>query len=81
MNIEKLKAAVRAAAPDGYVPVKHWIYADTAGAMEMAIARFFQTGRSPVDVNETIEIFEYMSAAQLSKERGGAEVPLAEVRR
>ena len=40
MNIEKLKAAVRAAAPDGYVPVKHWIYADTAGAMELAIARF-----------------------------------------
>jgi predicted dehydrogenase len=50
-------------------------------SLEMAIARFFQTGRSPVDVNETIEIFEYMSAAQLSKERGGAEVPLAEVRR
>ncbi len=46
-----------------------------------AIAEFFQTGRSPVDTAETIEIFEFMTAAQLSKERGGAEVPLAELRK
>jgi predicted dehydrogenase len=49
--------------------------------LAMAIAQFFHTGRSPVDVAETVEIFEYMSAAQLSKERGGAEVFLAELRR
>jgi hypothetical protein len=49
--------------------------------LEIAIARFFQTGRSPVDAAETIEIFEYMSAAQLSKDRGGAEVPLSELRK
>ena len=45
------------------------------------IAEFFHTGRSPVDVEQTIEIFEFMTAAQLSKERNGAEVALAEVRK
>ena len=59
---------------------------DSAGpedykALVQVIAEFFQTGRSPVDSAETIEIFEFMTAAQLSKERGGAEVPLAEVRK
>ncbi|MGO9110539.1 MAG: Gfo/Idh/MocA family protein [Thermoguttaceae bacterium] len=46
-----------------------------------AIAEFFQTGKAPVDPAETIELFEFMTAAQLSKERGGAEVPLQELRR
>jgi predicted dehydrogenase len=46
-----------------------------------AIAEFFHTGRPPVDPAETIEIFEFMSAAQLSHERGGAEVPLSELRK
>ena len=46
-----------------------------------AIAEFFQTGRTPVDLAETIEIFEFMTAAQLSKERGGAEVRLEELRK
>jgi len=46
-----------------------------------AIAEFFQTGRVPVDPAETLEIFEFMTAAQLSKERGGAPVPLAELRK
>jgi len=45
-----------------------------------AIAEFFHTGRSPVDEAQTIEIFEFMTAAQLSKERNGGEVKLAEVR-
>lgn len=45
-----------------------------------AIAEFFHTGRPPVDPAETIEIFEFMTAAQLSQERGGAEVPLEELR-
>jgi hypothetical protein len=34
-----------------------------------------------VDPAETLEVFEFMSAAQLSAERGGAEVPLAAVRK
>ena len=45
-----------------------------------AMAEFFHTGRPPVDAAETIELFEFMTAAQLSKERNGAEVPLAELR-
>jgi hypothetical protein len=46
-----------------------------------AIAEFFQTGRPPVDPAETLEIFEFMTAAQMSKDRGGASVPLAELRK
>ncbi len=46
-----------------------------------AIAEFFHTGRSPVDVAQTIEVFEFMTAAQLSKERNGAEVALTELRK
>ena len=60
--------------------------AETAGAADhdglaRAIAEFFHTGRSPVDVAQTIEVFEFMTAAQLSKERGGAAVKLAELRK
>ena len=46
-----------------------------------AIAEFFHTGRAPFDVAETIEIFEFMTAADVSKERNGAAVPLPEVRK
>jgi predicted dehydrogenase len=45
-----------------------------------AMAEFFHTGRTPVDPAETIEIFEFMTAAQRSAERGGAEVGLEELR-
>jgi hypothetical protein len=54
---------------------------DDYACLVLAIAEFFQTGRPPVDAAETIEIFEFMTAAQLSHDRGGAEVPLAEVRK
>jgi predicted dehydrogenase len=50
-------------------------------ALEQAIAEFFQTGRSPVPTAETMEIFEFMSAAQLSRDRGGATVLLSEASR
>jgi hypothetical protein len=46
-----------------------------------AVAEFFQTGRPPVDAAETVEIFEFMTAAQQSKEHGGAAVPLAGLRK
>jgi predicted dehydrogenase len=46
-----------------------------------AIAEFFHTRRPPFDVAETVEVFEFMTAAQLSKERNGAEVALAELRK
>ena len=54
---------------------------DSYDGLVRAIAEFFQTGKSPVDAAETIEMFEFMTAAQVSKERGGAEVPLAELRK
>ena len=46
-----------------------------------AIAEFFQTGRPPVNPAETLEIFEFMTAAQMSKDRGGAPVSLDELRK
>jgi predicted dehydrogenase len=49
--------------------------------LDVAIAEFFHTGRSPVDAGQTLEAIEFMTAAQLSKERGGAEVKLAELRK
>ncbi len=43
------------------------------------IARFFKTGKPPVRAEETIEIFAFMQAADVSKERGGVPVSLPEV--
>ena len=45
----------------------------------LEIARFFNTGKSPVPAAETIEIFAFMEAADESKRQGGAPVSLAEV--
>jgi hypothetical protein len=46
-----------------------------------AMAKFFHTGQPPVDPAETIELFEFMSAAQVSHEQGGAEVRLEDMRK
>lgn len=43
------------------------------------VAEFFKTRKVPVAPAETIEIFAFMSAADESKKRGGAEVTLEEV--
>ena len=40
---------------------------------------FFQTGKPPVELDETLEMFAFMSAADLSKARGGREVKLSEL--
>jgi predicted dehydrogenase len=45
-----------------------------------AIAEFFHTGRPPVDPAETLEVFEFMTAADVSKSQNGAEVALADLR-
>jgi hypothetical protein len=45
------------------------------------MAEFFHTGKPPIDPRETLEIVEFMTAAQLSRERAGAEVSLEEVRK
>ena len=42
------------------------------------IIKFFKTGKIPVPKEETIEIFAFMSAADESKAKGGAEVSIAE---
>ena len=41
--------------------------------------RFFQTKVSPVPIEETLELFAFMEAADESKRRNGAEVRLSEV--
>ncbi len=43
------------------------------------IVKFFQTGVSPVPVEETLELYTFMEAADESKRRGGAPVKLSEV--
>jgi predicted dehydrogenase len=43
------------------------------------IVKFFQTGVAPVKPEETLEIIAFMEAADGSKERHGAPVPLAEI--
>jgi predicted dehydrogenase len=47
----------------------------------VAIAEFFHTGRSPVPIAETLEVFEFMTAAQISKDKGGVAVKLSDLRR
>lgn len=43
------------------------------------VVQFFQTGKSPVPIDETLEIMAFMEAADVSKSRNGAPVALAEV--
>lgn len=43
------------------------------------IVRFFQTGKAPVSLEETLEMFTFMSAADESKKRGGKPVKLEEM--
>ena len=45
----------------------------------LAIAKFFETGKSPVPRDEMIEIYTFMSAAEASKLKGGRPVKLADV--
>jgi hypothetical protein len=45
------------------------------------VAKFFHTGQPPVDAQESIEVMEFIEAAQLSFERGGKEVLLQETRK
>jgi hypothetical protein len=44
------------------------------------IAKFFVTGVPPIEPQETLEMFAFMTAADESKKRGGAAVSLQEVR-
>jgi hypothetical protein len=40
------------------------------------IVRFFKTGKVPIDPDETIELFAFMSAADISKAKGGVPIEL-----
>jgi predicted dehydrogenase len=58
--------------------------ASTAGrspyyGLMVALVEFFKTGKSPVPIEDTVEIMAFMEAADVSKSRGGAPVPLSEV--
>lgn len=52
---------------------------ETYRPLLVEIAKFFRTRVAPVPPEETLEIFAFMEAADLSKARGGAAVPLSEV--
>ena len=44
-----------------------------------AMVEFFRTAKSPVPLQETLEIMAFMEAADLSKARNGAAVPISEL--
>jgi predicted dehydrogenase len=46
--------------------------------LAVKIAEFFKTGLSPVDSAETLEIYAFMEAAEISKYKGGVAVSIAE---
>jgi predicted dehydrogenase len=50
-------------------------------ALVEEIVKFFRTGVPPVPPDETLEIFAFMQAAQVSKDRGGQVVHLSELSR
>lgn len=45
------------------------------------IAKFFRTGQPPVKAEETLEIYAFMTAAEVSKEKGGQPVKIEHVLR
>ena len=49
------------------------------GPLVVAIVHFFKTGEAPVSEAETLEIYTFMQAADLSKAEGGRPVQMADV--
>ena len=49
------------------------------GDLVKEIVKFFETGKSPIPAEETIEIFAFMTAADVSKTQGGTAVSIASV--
>jgi len=49
------------------------------GPLLVEIARFFQTGKPPISVEETLEMYAFMEAADESRRRGGCPVSVEEV--
>jgi predicted dehydrogenase len=69
------KAVVSAPPEAAAAPAKRSSYY----GLVAAVVEFFRTGKSPVPIEETIEIMAFMEAADASKARGGAAVPVADV--
>jgi hypothetical protein len=61
---------------NGEMPVGRY---DGYEPLLIAVGEFFRTGRSPVSLEETMEIYAFMEAADESKRRGGEAVTLEEV--
>ncbi len=49
------------------------------GGLLVQIVKFFVSGIPPLSAEETLEIFAFMQAAELSKQRGGAAVSMSEL--
>ncbi len=49
------------------------------GGLLVQIVKFFETGVPPLSAEETLEIFAFMQAAELSKQRGGGAVSMSEL--
>jgi predicted dehydrogenase len=64
-----------AAATNAGAPVKRSSYY----GLLVEIVTFFRTGKSPVPIEDTLEIMAFMEAADLSKTRNGAPVAIADV--
>jgi predicted dehydrogenase len=62
--------AIRSTAPGGH----------SYRPLLVEIVKFFRSGAPPVAVDEQVEVLAFMQAAEVSKERGGAEVRLDELR-
>lgn len=76
---------VRAKGVKGQVTIvgkQKTVTAQSAGyaPMLVAIVEFFKTGEPPVAPEETLEIIEFMTAAGISRERGGEKVTLSDLR-
>ena len=52
---------------------------DSYAPLVAEIIRFFQTGKAPVSIDETVESLAFMEAADESKRRGGQVVKISEV--
>lgn len=66
-NVRGEKGEMAVGGFDGYAP------------LVAEIVKFFQTRVSPVPIEETIEIFAFMEAADESKRQGGAPVSVREI--
>ena len=60
----------------GSAPAGGW---DGYALLIETFCNFFLTGETPIDPRETIEMFAFMEAADISRDRGGVPVCIAEV--